>query len=149
MLKYLRLLGNQVHSVFSWNKYREWIDGWMDGQMGVWVDGWMEGWEGLGTGPDTNTQTHVKKKPPMYLLPHLAPRPPAHRKPTLRLCKSPALPARLSDPHTLWLPSSLWPLWLCRGPHALFALKEALKPSASACPHALYKPGPSGMFNNI
>ena len=32
MLKYLRLLGNRVHSVFSQNKYREWLGRWMDGQ---------------------------------------------------------------------------------------------------------------------
>ena len=51
-----------------------WTDGWMDGQMGGWVDGWMEGWEGLGTGPDTDTQTHLKNKPPsMHPLPHIAP----------------------------------------------------------------------------
>lgn len=36
MLKYLRLLGNQVYSVFSWNKYREWIDRWMDGRQ-MWL----------------------------------------------------------------------------------------------------------------
>ena len=50
------------------------MDGRMDRWVGGWMDGWMEGWEGLGTGPDTDTQIHLKKKhPPMHFLPHLAP----------------------------------------------------------------------------